>query len=81
MTGGGPRERPRPVGDAVRVDDPDLQPSVVGARVLEDLDPAEEVADVADQNAARTPLYQDVPSIEIFVRKGFARRFSDAVQT
>ena len=42
-----------PVRDAVGVDDADLEPAVVGARVLEDLDAAEEAPDVADEDAAR----------------------------
>ena len=48
--------------DAVGVDDADLESTVVGARVLEHLDTAEEPTDVADENAGRVA---DVPGVAV----------------
>src|SRR5579871_4866720 len=53
MTGRRAGERPQPVGDAVGVHDPHLEASVVGTRVLEHLDAAEEPSDVPDEDATR----------------------------
>src|SRR5216110_2743518 len=47
------RQRTHPVGDSVGVHDSDLEASVVRTSILEDFDPAEEAADVADEDAAR----------------------------
>ena len=79
MTDCGPRERADPVGDAVGVDDADLEPAVVGARVLEHFDAAEETPDVADEDAGRSPAYHGTPSTAIFALNGFARRFFEPV--
>ncbi len=49
----GPRERPRPVGEAVRGHDAELEHAVVGLRVVEEVDTAEDPADVADEHARR----------------------------
>ena len=49
----GTGQRAAPLHGAVRGDDAELQAAVVGACVLERLDAAEELADVADQDAAR----------------------------
>ena len=49
----GAGERPAPLHEAVGGDDADVEPSVVRFGAVEDLDAAEEVADVADQDAAR----------------------------
>ena len=46
-------QRAHPVGDPVGVDDADFEPAVVGARVFEHLDAAEEATDVAHEDAAR----------------------------
>ena len=54
MAGGRARQSSHPVGDAVGVDDAELEPAVVRARVLEHLDTAEEAADVAEEDAARS---------------------------
>src|SRR5262249_50301192 len=52
-TDSGARKHPRPVGDAVGVDNADLETTVLRTRVLERLDTREQVADVADEDAAR----------------------------
>ena len=49
----GPCDRPHPVGVALGGDDADLEQAVVGPRLLEDLDVADQLADVADQNRRR----------------------------
>ena len=55
--------------------------SVVGPRILERLDPAEELADVAEQDAARFALVP-ADSVDLDLgANGFERRFSDPVQT
>ena len=54
MTDGRARERSHPVGDAVGVDDAELEPAVVRASVVEHLDTAEEASDVAEEDAARS---------------------------
>ena len=49
----GPRDRPHPFHETLGGDDADLEQAVVGPWVLEDLDVADQLADVADQNRRR----------------------------
>ena len=67
---------PRRCGDradqlhrAVGGEHADVEQAVVGLRVGEDLDAAEQFAHVSDQDAAGGPLYQRVPSTLIFASK------------
>ena len=76
-----PRDHAAPFEEAVRGDNAHLELSVVRPRVLERLDPAEELADVAEQDAARFAAYQLTPSTLTSAANGFERRFSDPVQT
>ena len=48
----GAHQRAGPLGHAVRSNHPELEQAVVGARVVEDLDTAEDLADVAGEDAA-----------------------------
>ena len=53
LTDGRASQRAHPVGDAIGVDDAELEAAVVGACILEHFDAAEEATDVADEDAAR----------------------------
>ena len=75
------REHAAPLEQPFGRHDTDLQLPVVRARILEHLDAAEELADVAEQDAARLALVPGDAVDSILARNGFARRFSDPLQT
>ena len=79
--GRGARERASPVHHAVGVHHPELELAVLGARILERLDAAEQLSDVADEDAAR-PVVVPAHTVHRDLRlERLRRRFFDPVQT